>query len=837
MAMFDRFNQSAINIIEEAKNISKEMNHSYIGTEHLILAILKSKDTVASEILNKHGVKYENMEKIVSEIVIIDEGDQFAGFTPRVKRIFENSIQASRNLGNTYVGAEHILLSILLEEDCIASIIVKDMMGADIKILRSEIVERLADGSSDMDFDDMDGLSSSAGMAFGEGQSNVDKFGRDLTEMAKSSKLDPVIGRENEIERVIQILSRRTKNNPVLIGEPGVGKTAIAEGLAQKIVSGDVPEILKNKKVVTMDLASMLAGSKYRGEFEERLKGMMEEIIEDENTILFIDEIHTIVGAGASEGSVDASNILKPALARGELQTIGATTIDEYRKYIEKDAALERRFQPVNVPEPSEEDSIKILQGLRDKYEAHHEVKIPEEAIEAAVELSVRYITDRFLPDKAIDLIDEASSKVRLRYATQPKGMLELETEIERLSKEKQEAINTQNFEKAAVLRDEEKKAKESLEELNEDWKQKKEIGSKVLTYDDIADVVSMWTGIPVSKLSMEETEKLLHLEENIHKKLIGQEDAVKALSNAVRRARVGLKAPNKPIGTFIFVGPTGVGKTYLAKTLAESLFGDSDALIRLDMSEYMEKHSVSKLIGSPPGYVGHDDGGQLTEAVRRRPYSVVLFDEIEKAHPDVFNILLQLLDDGRLSDSKGRTVDFKNTIIILTSNVGSSMVKKNALGFKASEEAVNKDEKKATEAKINQELKRTFRPEFLNRIDDIVVFEALTEDQILDVVKVMIKDLETRVSNINIDIELTNAAIKHIASEGYDKEFGARPLERTIKSLIENKLSEEILLGKIKTGDKVEIDLENDEIVFRNSVNIDKNEDSQNDSKAEDSK
>ncbi len=837
MAMFDRFNQSAINIIEEAKNISKEMNHSYIGTEHLILAILKSKDTVASEILNKHGVKYENMEKIVSEIVIIDEGDQFAGFTPRVKRIFENSIQASRNLGNTYVGAEHILLSILLEEDCIASIIVKDMMGADIKILRSEIVERLADGPSDMDFDDMDGLSSSAGMAFGEGQSNVDKFGRDLTEMAKSSKLDPVIGRENEIERVIQILSRRTKNNPVLIGEPGVGKTAIAEGLAQKIVSGDVPEILKNKKVVTMDLASMLAGSKYRGEFEERLKGMMEEIIEDENTILFIDEIHTIVGAGASEGSVDASNILKPALARGELQTIGATTIDEYRKYIEKDAALERRFQPVNVPEPSEEDSIKILQGLRDKYEAHHEVKIPEEAIEAAVELSVRYITDRFLPDKAIDLIDEASSKVRLRYATQPKGMLELETEIERLSKEKQEAINTQNFEKAAVLRDEEKKAKESLEELNEDWKQKKEIGSKVLTYDDIADVVSMWTGIPVSKLSMEETEKLLHLEENIHKKLIGQEDAVKALSNAVRRARVGLKAPNKPIGTFIFVGPTGVGKTYLAKTLAESLFGDSDALIRLDMSEYMEKHSVSKLIGSPPGYVGHDDGGQLTEAVRRRPYSVVLFDEIEKAHPDVFNILLQLLDDGRLSDSKGRTVDFKNTIIILTSNVGSSMVKKNALGFKASEEAVNKDEKKATEAKINQELKRTFRPEFLNRIDDIVVFEALTEDQILDVVKVMIKDLETRVSNINIDIELTNAAIKHIASEGYDKEFGARPLERTIKSLIENKLSEEILLGKIKTGDKVEIDLENDEIVFRNSVNIDKNEDSQNDSKAEDSK
>ena len=811
MSRFDRFNESARKVIEDSKEISNKLNHKYVGTEHLLLAILKGEGTLASEILRAFGLSYDAMEKIVSEIVIVDEGGQFEGYTPRTKKIFENSIQVSVNLGNNYVGSEHILLSILLDEESIASVIIKDMMGVDVRSIRTEIVERLASsfGSGDKDYEDFEE------MGMNDGTSNIDKYGRDLTAIAKSSKLDPVIGRDSEIDRVIQILSRRTKNNPVLIGEPGVGKTAIAEGLAQKIVDGDVPEILKNKKVVTLDLASMLAGSKYRGEFEERLKGMMEEIIEDENTILFIDEIHTIVGAGASEGSVDASNILKPALARGELQTIGATTIDEYRKYIEKDAALERRFQPVRVSEPSEEDTIKILQGIRDKYEAHHGVNIPDEAIEAAVELSVRYITDRNLPDKAIDLIDEASSKVRLRYATQPKEINELESKLEKISKEKQEAINSQNFEKAADLRDEEKSARSLLDKEKEDWKHKKQIGSSSLTYDDIADVVSMWTGIPVSKLSMEEADKLLNLEKNIHKKLIGQEDAVKALSNAVRRARVGLKAPNKPIGTFIFVGPTGVGKTYLAKTLAESLFGDAEALIRLDMSEYMEKHSVSKLIGSPPGYIGHDEGGQLTEAVRRRPYSVVLFDEIEKAHPDVFNILLQLLDDGRLSDSKGRVVDFKNTIIILTSNVGSSVVKKNALGFKTTDDIESDKEKESTREKINEELKRTFRPEFLNRIDDIVVFEALTEPQILEVVKVMIKDLEERVKNIDITISVSDYAIKLISSKGYDKEFGARPLERTIKTLVENKLSEEILLGNIKANDSVLIDVKEDKIVF----------------------
>ena len=828
---FDRFNQSAKEIISLSEKIARELNQNYVGTEHLLLAILTKRDTIAAQSLLSQGLEYDEIYTIVKNIETIDGGTQFSGFTPRVKSIFDQSMQISRKMGLEYVGAEQLLLAILEQRDSIGVIILQEMLGINIKEVVAFIINYLGYGGGkpqgfheDMDFD-------SQGNPFkpqGESQ-YVEKYGRDLTKMAKEMKLDPVIGRENEIARVIQILSRRTKNNPVLIGEPGVGKTAIAEGLAQRIVDGEVPETLRNKRIVTLDLASMIAGSKYRGEFEERLKGLIEEVIEDENIVLFIDEMHTIVGAGASEGSVDASNILKPALARGELQTIGATTIDEYRKYIEKDSALERRFQPVTVPEPTEEDTVKILEGLRDKYEAYHGVKIPEEAIKAAVELSVRYISDRFLPDKAIDLIDEASSKVRLRYATQPGDISEMESKLEKATKEKQEAVSLQNFEKAAKLRDEEKALKEELTKAKEGWKQKKELGSKVLTYDDIADVVSMWTGIPVSKLSMEETEKLLNLEENIEKKVIGQSEAVKVLSNAVRRARVGLKDPKKPIGTFIFVGPTGVGKTYLAKTLAESLFGDEDALIRLDMSEYMEKHSVSKLIGSPPGYVGHEEGGQLTEAVRRRPYSVVLFDEIEKAHPDVFNILLQLLDDGRLSDSKGRVVDFKNTIIILTSNVGSSNVKTNALGFRASDDDRDSAEKAKAEERINQELRRTFKPEFLNRIDDIVVFEALTEEEIFEVVKIMIKDLDKRLENIDIDIDVREDAMKLIASAGYDKEFGARPLERTIKSLVENKLSEEILLGNVKSGDRVIIDAKDGEIVFSTA---DKEQKEENDDK-----
>ncbi|MDO5707113.1 MAG: ATP-dependent Clp protease ATP-binding subunit [Andreesenia angusta] len=821
--MFEKFNKSARDIIAKSEEIAKELNQKYVGTEHLLMAILTKRDTIAAQSLLSQGIEYGEIKKIVENIESLDQEDVFTGFTPRVKGIFDASIRVSRSMGFEYVGAEQLLIVMLEEKDSIGVIILKEMLGININEVISFILNYLGHthNKHSSGFDDHN-IDMDSNLMFKMGEEsqsqNVEKYGRDLTKMAKDAKLDPVIGREDEINRVIQILSRRTKNNPVLIGEPGVGKTAVAEGLAQKIVEGDVPETLKNKKIVTLDIASMIAGSKYRGEFEERIKGLIDEIKEDENIILFIDEMHTLIGAGASEGSVDASNILKPALARGELQTIGATTIDEYRKYIEKDSAFERRFQPVNVAEPSEEDSIKILIGLRDKYEAHHGVKIPEEAIEAAVELSVRYINDRFLPDKAIDLIDEASSKVRLRYATQPVDISDMESELERVTKEKQEAVNLQNFEKAAKLRDKEKELKEELVKAKDNWKHKKEIGSKSLSYDDIAEVVSMWTNIPVSKLSVEETEKLLNLEERIHQKVIGQDEAVKVLSNAVRRARVGLKPRNKPIGTFIFVGPTGVGKTYLTKVLAESLFGDEDALIRLDMSEYMEKHSVSKLIGSPPGYVGHDEGGQLTEAVRRRPYSVVLFDEIEKAHPDVFNILLQLLDDGRLSDSKGRVVDFKNTIIVLTSNVGSSNIKKNSLGFRASNSDVDSEEKAKIEEKINNELRRTFKPEFLNRIDEIVVFEALTEEEILEVVKIMIKDLEKRVRDIDIDIEMSEKAMKYIASKGYDKEYGARPLERTIKTLIENKLSEEILLGNINSGDKVEIDIDNGEIRFNST-------------------
>ncbi len=806
MAMFGRFTERAQKSILLAQEEAKNLRHNYVGTEHILLGLLAEGEGIAATALNNMGVTLEAARNEV--IKAIGKGNytvDIMGFTPRTKRIFELSFLAARNLGHNYVGTEHILLGLLEEGEGVA-IVVLQKLGVDIEKLKQNIFDMLSDNQY---------KTTSSQERVSSNTPNLDKYGRDLTQLAKEGKIDPVIGRSKEIERVIQILSRRTKNNPVLIGEPGVGKTAIAEGLAQKIVEGEVPEIIKGKRVVTLDLPGMLAGAKYRGEFEERLKAVINEIKEDGNIILFIDELHTIVGAGAAEGAIDASNILKPVLARGELQIIGATTIDEYRKYIEKDSALERRFQPIMVEEPSVEDSIKILEGLRDRYEAHHGVKISDEAIKAAVELSNRYITDRYLPDKAIDLIDEACSMVRIKSFVAPDGLKDLEEKLEELNQEKEEAINTQNYEKAAKIRDEEKKIKEKLEEEKSRWEKEKQTSNMVIGYDEVAQVVSSWTGVPVSKMTKEESEKLLNLEEILHEKVVGQDQAVSSVANAVRRARVGLKDPKKPIGTFIFVGPTGVGKTYLAKALAEALFGDEDAMIRIDMSEYMEKHSVSRLIGSPPGYVGYDEGGQLTEAVRKNPYSVILFDEIEKAHPDVFNILLQILDDGRLTDSKGRTVDFKNTVIIMTSNVGATSIKKqNVLGFSAADEEEKEEYEKMKET-IMEELKRTFRPEFLNRVDEIIVFHSLKEEDVKDIVNIMVKDLEKRMKKLDININVTENTIDYISKKGFDPEYGARPLERTITKMIEDQLAEEILKGNVSKEDNIVIDYKEDKLVF----------------------
>ena len=806
MAMFGRFTERAQKSILLAQEEAKKLRHNYVGTEHILLGLLAEGEGIAATALNNMGVTLEAARNEV--IKAIGKGNytvDIMGFTPRTKRIFELSFLAARNLGHNYVGTEHILLGLLEEGEGVA-IVVLQKLGVDIEKLKQNIFDILSDNQY---------KTTSSQERVSSNTPNLDKYGRDLTQLAKEGKIDPVIGRSKEIERVIQILSRRTKNNPVLIGEPGVGKTAIAEGLAQKIVEGEVPEIIKGKRVVTLDLPGMLAGAKYRGEFEERLKAVINEIKEDGNIILFIDELHTIVGAGAAEGAIDASNILKPVLARGELQIIGATTIDEYRKYIEKDSALERRFQPIMVEEPSVEDSIKILEGLRDRYEAHHGVKISDEAIKAAVELSNRYITDRYLPDKAIDLIDEACSMVRIKSFVAPDGLKDLEEKLEELNQEKEEAINTQNYEKAAKIRDEEKKIKERLEEEKSRWEKEKQTSNMVIGYDEVAQVVSSWTGVPVSKMTKEESEKLLNLEEILHEKVVGQDQAVSSVANAVRRARVGLKDPKKPIGTFIFVGPTGVGKTYLAKALAEALFGDEDAMIRIDMSEYMEKHSVSRLIGSPPGYVGYDEGGQLTEAVRKNPYSVILFDEIEKAHPDVFNILLQILDDGRLTDSKGRTVDFKNTVIIMTSNVGATSIKKqNVLGFSAADEEEKEEYEKMKET-IMEELKRTFRPEFLNRVDEIIVFHSLKEEDVKDIVNIMVKDLEKRMKKLDININVTENTIDYISKKGFDPEYGARPLERTITKMIEDQLAEEILKGNVSKEDNIVIDYKEDKLVF----------------------
>jgi ATP-dependent Clp protease ATP-binding subunit ClpC len=819
MDMFGRFTEKAQRVVIFAQEEAKSLRHNYVGTEHILLGLIKEGDGIAAKALRNMGVSLKMIKESIENIIGIgsDPDPQIISFTPRTKRLFELSFAEARRLGHNYIGTEHILLALIKERECIAVKILLEH-AVNLTKTKNEIMKLLGTSNEDNHGDHVRTVNK-------KNTPVLNEYGRDLTEMALEGKIDPVIGRSKEIERVVQILSRRTKNNPCLIGEPGVGKTAIAEGLAQKIIIGDIPGTLKNKRVVTLDLPSMVAGAKYRGEFEDRLKKVMVELREAKDVILFIDEMHTIIGAGAAEGAIDASNILKPALARGELQAIGATTLDEYRKHIEKDSALERRFQPIHVEEPSIEETVQILKGLRDKYEAHHSVKITDKALEAAAKLSHRYITDRFLPDKAVDLIDEAASKIRLKIVTQPPELKDLKEKIEELEKEKEEAISAQDFERAARVRDEEKQIKEELQNRKNNWKT---TGSKKATVgeDEIAETVSSWTGIPVKKLAQEESEKLLNMEGILHQRVIGQEESVKAVARAVRRARVGLKDPKRPIGSFIFLGPTGVGKTELSKALAEALFGDEDALIRIDMSEYMEKHAVSRLVGSPPGYVGYDEGGQLTEKIRRKPYSVVLFDEIEKAHPDVFNILLQILDDGRLTDSKGKVVDFKNTVVIMTSNVGAHTIKKQkTLGFAGTVA----DEKQTAYEKMKEnvmnELRKSFRPEFLNRIDEVIVFHALEQEHINQIVELMIKDLTKRMSALNIKLEISENAKKLLGEKGFDQEYGARPLKRAITRMLEDSLSEEILKGNISKNDDIFVDVENEKIIFKNKLKLSKGE------------
>lgn len=806
--IYGRFTERSQKVLMYAQSEAQELRHGYVGTEHILLGILKE-DGLAKNMLNSVNITLEDVKNLIEEYEGKGDIDGYKNevpLTPRTKRLLELSLLEARNLNHNFISPEHILLALIKESEGVAYTILNNL-GADFGKLRKSLLENLAgEQKADIGVDNKPNVSDTP---------SLNQFGRDLTDMAREGKLDPVIGRDAETQRVLEILCRRTKNNPCLIGDPGVGKTAIAEGLAQKIFEGNIPEILKDKRVVTLDLSSMIAGAKYRGEFEERLKKVMEEIRKAGNIILFIDEIHTIIGAGAAEGAIDASNILKPALARGEIQCIGATTIDEYRKYIEKDAALERRFQPISVGEPTKEEAVLILKGLRDKYEAHHRVKITDDAINAAVHLSDRYITDRYLPDKAIDLIDESASRVRIKNMVAPPDMKELEEQLEKVTKEKEDAIRVQNFEKAAKLRDDEKTLKDKLENLKSDWKTQKQVTTYTVSEEQIAAVVSRWTNIPVEKLTEKESERLLKLEEILHQRVIGQEEAVKSVARAVRRARVGLKDPNRPIGSFIFLGPTGVGKTELSKALAEAMFGDEASIIRIDMSEYMEKHTVSRLIGSPPGYVGYDEGGQLTEKVRRNPYSVVLFDEIEKAHPDVFNILLQILEDGRLTDGKGKTVNFKNTIVIMTSNVGASTIRRQrTMGFSTS---ANESENEYDKMKENvmEELKRAFRPEFLNRIDDIIVFHQLGENHLQQIVGLMLGAVKDRLKDQNISINFNNDAEKLLAKEGFDPVFGARPLRRAITKTVEDRLSEEILRGNINKGEDVLVTVEDGKLAF----------------------
>ena len=807
------FTESARKVIEYAKNFSIENNYPYIGTEHILYGLIAEGEGLAAVILKKQDLTEEYIEEEILKIdgimntqVNEDEVD----FTPRAKRIIANSQKEALRMGQNYVGSEHILLSLMREIDSVA---VRILIDADIdpQKIFTELLKILGDESPISDnYHDPANIESKSK----NNTPTLNQYGKDLTELAKQNKLDPVIGREKEIERVIEILSRRTKNNPCLIGEPGVGKTAVVEGLAQMIKENNVPEILKNKRVVSLDIASMIAGAKYRGDFEERLKKSLQEIKSASNVILFIDEIHTIVGAGSAEGAMDAANILKPLLSRGEIQVIGATTLNEYRKYIEKDSALERRFQSVIVEEPSIEDTIQILRGLKDKYEAHHKVKITDEAIKEATVLSERYITDRFLPDKAIDLIDEACSKVKIKSLTKPESFKNLEKELDKKSKEKEEAIISQNFEKAAKIRDEEKELKAKISKQDEKWKKQENNKEISIGKEEICEVVSNWTKIPVTKLTQTESDKIKNLDKELKKRVIGQDEAIDVLSRAIKRARVGLKDINRPIGSFMFLGPTGVGKTELTKALALNMFGSENAMIRLDMSEYMEPHSVSKLIGSPPGYVGYDDGGQLTEQVRRKPYSIILFDEIEKAHPDVFNILLQILDDGRLTDSNGRTVNFKNTVIIMTSNTGArNITETKSIGF------INKDDGSAsyerTKAEVMNELKKTFRPEFLNRLDEIIIFNKLGKEAIEKIASIMLNEFADKLKQREITVKIDKSIIEYIVKVGFDDVYGARPLKRAVQSKVEDKFAEELLDGKIKDKDKITLKAKDNNVII----------------------
>jgi len=818
--MFERFTERARRVIILAQEEAKRLNHSAVGTEHILLGIIREGEGVASKVLESLNINPERVRAEIESAIGRGERTPYeeVAFTPRAKKVLELALDEARRLGHNYIGTEHLLLGLIREGEGVAARVL-EAMGADLERVRSQVVYLLGE----------EGTASYTKQA--SKTPTLDEFGRDLTKLARENKLDPVIGREREIERVIQVLSRRTKNNPALIGEPGVGKTAITEGLAQRIVRGDVPEVLRSKRVVQLDLAALVAGTKYRGEFEERMKKVMEEIRKAQGeVILFVDELHTLVGAGAAEGAIDASNILKPSLSRGELQCIGATTLDEYRKYVERDAALERRFAPILVAEPNVEQTVEILRGLRERYEAHHGVKIGDDALVAAAQLADKYISDRFLPDKAIDLMDEAASKIRLQASFLPQEVRQAMEKADRARREKEDAIKNQDFEKAAGLRDKEKVLRQKLEELESSWKTDKGRDITTVTADDIADIVSSWTGIPVTRLVEEETEKLLKMEDQIHKRIVGQEEAVTAVARAVRRARAGLKDARRPIGSFIFLGPTGVGKTELTLALAEFLFGDENAVVRIDMSEYTERHTVSRLVGAPPGYVGYEEGGQLTEQVRRRPYSVVLLDEIEKAHPEIFNVLLQILEDGRLTDAQGRTVDFKNCVVIMTSNVGAPQIQREGagLGFRGTVDVDLDAQRQYDKMKshVMEELRRTFRPEFLNRVDEIIVFRPLSRDQITAIVDILMDRVRREIRGQGMELALTAAARDVLAKEGFDPQYGARPLRRAIQRLVEDPLSDAMLRGRFSHGDEIVIDAHDNELVFekkREPVTVDK--------------